>query len=236
MVAGALCFQENFVPPKTWKRALPSSGQWSFKLALESQRTDPSSAVAPSKEGVGGSVGGNNGSHDIDQDNSKAAQQEEVQQERDSFADDQDPPSAGESLQPKDETQRPRGSTDENIRSTPETSDVDDTIRNPSPVVQTVAVVADAAERGFDNWPGRATCREVCEKYLSWEFEDDDFRVPDESVGGEGDAVESGLGDTEDQREEEVAVRAALMRRQAKLLTALTGMQTNDQAGGVDVG
>lgn len=230
MVAGSLCLQENFVPPKTWKRALPSSGRWSFKLALESQRTDPSSAVPPSNE----NVGGNNRSRNIDEDNGKVAQQEEVQQERDSFAD-KDPPSAGEALQPKDETQGQGGSTDENIRSTPETSDVDDTIGDPSPVLQTVAVVADAAERGFDIWPGRATCREVCEKYLSWELEDDDFRVPDERVGG-GDAVEIGLGDTEEQREEEVAVRAALMRRQAKLLAAMRGMQTNDQAGGVDVG
>ncbi|CAM9737544.1 unnamed protein product, partial [Ectocarpus sp. 8 AP-2014] len=222
---------ENFVPPNTWKRALPSSGRWSFKLAVESQRTDPSSAVPPSNE----NVGGNNGSNDIDEDNGKVAQQEEVQQERDSFAD-KDPPSAGEGLQPKDETQEQRGSTDENIRSTPEMSDVDDTIGDTSPVLQTVAVVADTAERGFDIWPGRATCREVCEKYLSWELEDDDFREPDDRGGLEGDAVESGLGDTEEQREEGVAVRAALMRRQAKLLAALRDMQTNDQAGGVDVG
>ncbi|CBJ32832.1 Hypothetical leucine rich repeat protein [Ectocarpus siliculosus] len=221
---------ENFVPPKTWKRALPSSGRWSFKLAVETQRTDPSSAVPPSNE----NVGGNNGSNNIDEDNDKVAQQEEVQQERDNFAD-KDPPSAGEGLQPKDETQGKGGSTDENIRSTPETSGVDDTIGGASPVLQTVAV-ADAAERGFDIWPGRATCREVCEKYLSWELEDDDFREPDERGGLEGDAVESGLGNTEKQREEEVAVRAALMRRQAKLLAALRDMQTNDQAGGVDVG
>ncbi|CAM9154523.1 unnamed protein product [Ectocarpus sp. 4 AP-2014] len=222
---------ENFVPPKTWKRTLPSSGRWSFKLALESQRTDPSSTVPPSNE----NFGDNNGSNDVDDDNGKVARQEEVQQERDSFAD-KNPPSAAEGIQPKDETQGQGGSNDENIRSTPQTSDVDDTIGDPSPIVQTVAVVADAPERGYDIWPGRATCREVCEKCLSWELEDDDFRVPDERVGGEGDAVESGLGDTEEQREEEVAVRAALMRRQAKLLAALRGMHTNDQAGGVDVG
>ncbi|CAM9380917.1 unnamed protein product, partial [Ectocarpus sp. 13 AM-2016] len=222
---------ENFVPPKTWKRALPSSGRWSFKLAMESQRTDPSSTVPPSNENV---VGDNNGSNDVDDDNGKVAQQEEVQQEGDSFAD-KDPPSDGEGIQPKDETQGQGGSTGQNIRSTTETSDAD-TIGDASPVVQTLAVVADAPERGFDIWPGRAICREVCEKYLSWELEDDDFFVLDERVGGEGDAVENGLGDTEEQREEEVAVRAALMRRQAKLLAALRGMQTNDQAGGVDVG
>lgn len=75
-------------------------------------------------------------------------------------------------------------------------------------------------------WPGRALCREVAEKYLSWEFYDSDFCVPDGVIAESGDDEET------EEMEEEAAVRAALVRREAKLQAAMRGIEINDEPGG----
>ena len=86
-------------------------------------------------------------------------------------------------------------------------------------------------ERTIDNWPGRAVCRDVSEKFLSWEFQDGDFTLPAAQEGSEGEVADSCFGDMEQQREEQAAVRSALIRRQSKLLVALKDLKTNEEAG-----
>lgn len=216
--------QENFVPPKTWKRTLPSSGRWSFKLALESRRTDPLSTPSSRGETSGGSggttkdIGGNDGGE-------VATTQQESQQGSPSGGDDQGVPAAEEG-----ETQRQRGSTYDTASSVP---NIDAAVENPSPLLETPAAVdASAKERTIDNWPGRTVCREVCKDFLSWELEDGDFCVKQEG----DEMVDDGFEDTKEQREEAAAVRAALIRRQAKLEEVLRDVQTNEEAGMVGVG
>lgn len=95
--------------------------------------------------------------------------------------------------------------------------------------------------------PSRAVCREVAEKYLSWEFQDRDFARSNDNrsigveekggykgVGVPGGGVKESAG-AEDEAIEDLqdtaAVRAALFRREKKLIQAFRGVQTNDEAG-----
>lgn len=96
---------------------------------------------------------------------------------------------------------------------------------------QEPSVAVASQERGIDNWPGRAVCRDVSEKFLSWEFKDGDFCLPAAGDEAEGEVVDSCFGDMEQQREEQAAVRAALARRQEKLWAALRDLKTNEEAG-----
>ncbi|CAM9141685.1 unnamed protein product [Scytosiphon promiscuus] len=222
---------ENFVPPKTWKRTLPSSGRWSFKLALESRRTDPMSTPSPSplEETAAGSSGSNSGTTDnVGDDDGGETETTQQRNQRDtpSNALDQSLLAAEEG-----ETQRQRGSTYDTASAVHNT---DAAIESPPTAFETPAAAVDAGakERDIDNWPGRVVCREVCKEFLSWELEDEDFCVPQE-----GDKpVDDGFEDTREQREEAAAIRAALMRRQAKLNAVLRGIKTNEEAGMVGAG
>lgn len=236
--------QENFVPPKTWKRVLPSSGRWSFKLALESIRVGPSSSSSSS---LSLPHNRNGYSPTLDGGNQQQQQQQQLQlgdsHNKESTSDDQDG-------KLKEGAQTQEGGTKDTAGSSPETPEVQPPLADP-PVVrgtdgaasqrppaetQEPSATVATQERGIDNWPGRAVCRDVSEKFLSWEFQDGDFCLPAAGGGAEGEAVDSCFGDMEQQREEQAAVRTALVRRQAKLWEALNGLKTNEEAGVVGAG
>lgn len=218
-----MCVKENFVPPKTWKRNLPSSGRWSFKLALESTRAGQSSTSPSASESGNGSTSGNNGpendSNDDTGEGATAPDQEEPNQrqlqELDTPDTEDSPPGGGSSGQTQE------GSTDDNNNASSNVPGISDV--QPS----TSAFSPKTKDTGVDNWPGRAVCREVSEKYLSWEFQEGDF-----CVSTERDAT-GNFGDSEEQREEGAAIRAALVRRQAKLRAVLTEILHNEEVGAV---
>lgn len=94
--------------------------------------------------------------------------------------------------------------------------------------------------------PNRALCRAVVEKYLGWDLQDQDFVLPDDGVqagqaqeglgNGGGDRLREAGGDEDnsiEERENAVALRAAFGRRERKLSEVLSGVQINDEAGGL---
>lgn len=231
--------QEKFVPPKTWKRVLPSSGRWSFKLALESRRTDLSSSSSPSQNDRNVSSSAHDGG------DWAAAEQQNQQQNPDS-PQNEESPSDDQNGQTKEGAQTQGGDNCDTAGSTTETPEVQPPVIDASAVLGTddaenkrppepSAAVA-TQERGIDNWPGRAGCREISEKFLSWEFQDGDFCLPAAGDGAEGEVADNCFGDMEQQREEQAAVRAALVRRQVKLWAVLRDLKTNEEAGVVVAG
>lgn len=147
------------------------------------------------------------------------------------------PASEDQNSQPKAAALAQEGDTDTTAGSMPEVQ--------PAVVDASAAVLgtedaenkrSPAEERAIDNWPGRAVCRDVSEKFLSWEFQDGDFCLPVAGEGAEGEVADSCFGDMEQQLEEQAAVRTALIRRQAKLLETLKDLKTNEEAGVVGVG
>lgn len=222
--------QENFLPPKTWKRTVPSSGQWSFKLSFGS-RTDgvdgnTTSSDGGDRERHGGEseIDGNNGSDTREgrqdtEDNHRNIERptvvEEAGRER------------NEEVTPRDPRDRPQGINAGNDSISQQQQDEqnptvsDSSLANVTPEAPKPAgpVPATILER-VSIWPGRALCREVAENFLGWEFDGADFCVKE---GGMGDAGSEGL----EEMEEEAAVRAALKRRERKLRAALSGVKTN---------
>lgn len=94
--------------------------------------------------------------------------------------------------------------------------------------------------------PNRVLCRAVAEKYLSWDLQDRDFVLPDDFVGTyqaqegggalDGDRARGAgedAGNSIEEHENILAVRAALTRRERKLSEALSGVHTNDEVGGL---
>ncbi len=196
------------MPPKTWNRTLPSSGRWSFKLALETTRTDPSSPGPGNGNGSADTTstahGGDGGGGGGDEAAATAQLLNQTQELEGSRGDGGSPPS-GEDGQTKEQTraqQQGNGNLEAAAAGSTSAAPGD---RAPPPELgasatpSTDGVVAgggasarpqetppavSARERGIDNWPGRAACREVAEKVLGWEFQDGDFVLPAARGGG----------------------------------------------------
>lgn len=247
--------KENFVPPKTWKRILPSSGRWSFKLVLESRRADPSSSPSPPSPLAGESGSGksdivndnDNDNGDDDNNNNRnddgegaaataaEAAQKKTQEEEEGLDRNQDEgsprggrgssSSSGDRQAEEEEgdIQQEDGSTDDNNNNVDSNIPGSSDDQPPPP-----ALSPTPKEQGIDNWPGRAVCCEVAEKFLSWEFQEGDFCAPAAERDETGD-----FGDSEEQREEGAATRAALVRRQVKLRTVLKEVLRNEEVGTV---
>lgn len=225
--------QEKFVPPKTWKRTLPSSGRWSFKLALESRRIDPSSSSSSLPNNEGENVA------PLDGGNQQQQQQLGNPCSKESALGDQNRQANEGGQTQEGHTYDVAGfaaETPEAQRSLVDSSTVfsiDDAADKHPPAEPIEPSAAGATqERGIDVWPGRAVCRDVSEKFLSWELQEGDFLAPPPAGSGtEGEMADSWFGDMGQQREEQIAVRAAMLRRQAKLWAVLRGLKTNEEVG-----
>lgn len=232
------------MPPKSWKKTIPSSGRWIFKLRLGASGDTGGVVGGDGEENYrsGNTVGkeATGTDDDIDMgeklrehssasdhaaagdDDQRADNAERIDTEKEAAATGSGPDGVVTYIQ-GDEPQQQEG---HQLTTTEE----DSAVRKPAaPAANTI--------------PTRALCRQVAEKYLSWELRDEDFCVPDkpgdirakEDVGkniNRGVDGAGGEGEAEKEVEETAAIRAALRRREMSLLEALRGVQTNDEAGG----
>lgn len=243
------------MPPKTWKRTLPSSGRWSFTLALESTRMEPPSPSPPAAaSGNGGADTKSTTQAGGGGDEAAAVQQQNQQLELDgSLGEGGSASPSGADGQTKEQIRAQENGTLDDAGSpqlppevdasaTSNTHDTyaegDSSVGRSQEASAAAAAVSTKEPASIDNWPGRAVCREVAEKTLGWEFQDGDFCVPPKTGldQEEGEAAGGGMEDTQEQREDTAAVKAALARRQVKLRASLRDVRTNEEEAGVGVG
>lgn len=194
------------MPPKTWKKTLPSQGQWSFTLNLGPRKIDSGDTGAKSNNGNGGIDGDQQNQGEgqpspadgIRNSNSSSSSREprgndinhgdSNQSEQDKNASSVErsgqPPKPNSSV--VDGVAVANNTQDNQQRQQGEEEEEQPLVDTPSPTTK-LDIVVEAPKVVVPIRPDRALCLEVAQKYLSWEFTASDFCVPEGGMGTRGD-------------------------------------------------